>query len=169
MIILSLLEKLSELRGDCHHECSAALMSAVGAEAADDEVARCGGEVVVAVESLDEAAQVAIRELDERAAVVAHGVVVAVAGEVVRGGGGAGVDLGDEAGVFEELEGPVDGGEVHVGVLRVDSFDELVRGQVVGVVGEQFGDDGPAGGRDAFAPGSELIEEVVDGGRVHHR
>jgi hypothetical protein len=107
-------------------------------------VARSRGEAVVALEPAHHRVERVRREVDDEPAGVAHGVVVGVVDQVV-GGRRASADAGadHQAGGLEHVEGPVDGGQVDLGVGALDLGRDLLGGDVVVAGGEERLQDEP--------------------------
>jgi len=139
------------------------LVLALNAPAPDAEVAQVGYKAVVAQKRLLETFQRRFIKVDNSAAFAADEVVVmALVCRVVSDPPASQVCLGDHAQLFQEVEGAVDGGDVHVGVLLDYPGVYLLGADVVGAV-FNCGHDHEALGSHAQAPVTELGGHLVAG------
>lgn len=99
-------------------------------------------------------------DVDDFSAVFADEVLVNVA-EMVHGRSVADVGVLDHPEFFERVEGPVDGGQVHLGMCRLDDRGEVF-GVDVRVGGEDRLDDQAARRCDPAAPLANLVEDLVN-------
>lgn len=104
-------------------------------------------------------------DVDDVAACFADEVLVNFS-EVVDSGSVSDVGVLDDAECFERVEGPVDGGEIHLGMRRLDDRGEVF-GVDVRVRVEDRVDDQAAGGGDPAAPLADLLENLVNSGDAH--
>ncbi len=80
-------------------------------------------------------------ELDHGATHLAYQVVVGAVGGMVDGATWTEVDAVDDAEVLKGVEGPVDRGDVDVGMIGLDDLGDAFRGQVVISSGQKGRDD----------------------------
>ena len=92
---------------------SMALAVADRAYVIQNGVVRLEGELVGLVDSAGQAVEHPVRQVDDRAALVAHQVGVTAFAEVEEGGAGARMDVLDDLELVEALQHPVDRRRCH--------------------------------------------------------
>jgi len=100
-------------------------------------------------------------EVHDGAAPLADGVVVGLVGQVVGRWSVAEVDMDQDAGLLEGVEGAVHGREGDVGAVLLHPVGQLVDRQVLTVGVEQELQHGAACGREPAALLAHPLEELV--------
>ncbi len=138
------------------------MSGAVGAAAADGDVAEFGGEAVLVGQSTGQLVEQGEIQVEGLAAVVTHRVLVVIPGHVVGHGPMGQVHVMNQALLLEVLEGPINGGQMDLGLVPTDPDGQLLGAQVLVAVADQSLEHGPPGGGDPLAPRAQEREHVLD-------